>query len=234
MFPICISSGEPVKLVEEHKMKKSHILGGISAMLLASATLYAAPGVGKTKIDTDGNGSVSKAESLAASDAMFAKLDVNGDGKLDTADREAKLKEHFAKIDTDKNGSISQAEFIAMHKERLEKRAEWRGKAGFGPDAPPPMADGSAPDGPPPPGMRHGGRHGKMGGGFDGMKMADANGDKTITKAEFRTAAEARFAKADTNKDGTISADERKARHGKGKRGQRPPAPPAAPAPADS
>lgn len=68
-------------------------------------------------------------------------------------------------------------------------------------------------------------------GGF-GMKMADANGDKTITKAEFRAAAEARFAKADTNGDGTISADERKANHGKFKRGPRPPMPPATPEPA--
>lgn len=217
-------------------MKKSHILGSVSALLLASAALYAAPGVGKAKIDTDGNGTVTKAESLAAADAMFAKLDVNGDGQIDAADREAKLKEHFAEIDTDKNGSISQAEFIAMHKAREEKRSEWRGKAGFAPDGPP-MADGAGPDGPPPPGMDHGGRHGKMHGGpggFGGMKMADANGDKTITKAEFRTAAEARFAKADTNGDGKITQDERKAHHGKGMRGPRPPMPPEAPAPADS
>ena len=40
------------------------------------------------------------------------------------------------------------------------------------------------------------------------LAMADTNGDKAVTKAEFRTAAEARFAKADTNSDGTISADE--------------------------
>lgn len=218
-------------------MKKSHIFGGVSALLLASAALYAAPGTGKAKIDTDGNGSISKAESLAASDAMFAKLDVNKDGKIDAADREAKLKEHFAEIDADKNGSISQNEFLANAKERQEKRAEWRSKAGSGPDAPPPLADGAAPDGPPPPhmGRGFGGHHGKMGGGrggFGGMKMADANGDKTITKAEFRAAAEARFAKADTNGDGTITAEERRAKFGgKGKHGPRPPMPPAAPAP---
>ena len=52
-----------------------------------------------------------------------------------------------------------------------------------------------------------------------------------VTKAEFRTAAEARFAKADTNADGTISADERKAGR-KGNWGQRPAMPAPAPAPA--
>lgn len=146
-------TGEPD---EEPEMKKSYIFGSVSALLLASAALYAAPGAGKMKIDSDGNGAVTKAESLAASDAMFAKLDVNGDGKLDKADREAKMKEHFAEIDTDKNGSISQAEFLAMHKAREDKRAEWRGKDGERSDGPPPpaMADGG-PDAPPLPVWAH-------------------------------------------------------------------------------
>ena len=73
---------------------------------------------------------------------------------------------------------------------------------------------------------RHGGRHG---GGMKMLALADANGDKAVKKAEFRTAAEARFAKADTNSDGTISADERKAGR-KGNWGHRPPV--SAPAPA--
>lgn len=202
-------------------MKKLHIFGGVSALLLASAAIYAAPDAGKAKIDTDGNGSVSKAESLAAADAMFAKMDVNKDGKLDTADREAKVKEHFAKLDTDNNGSISQAEFLASHRERADKMAAW----GDGP-----KADGEK-GGKHHMGKGRGGHHGGPGG--KGMKHADANGDKVVTQAEFRAAAEARFAKADTNKDGSISADERKAGRGKHMRGPRPPMPPAAPAPAE-
>lgn len=191
-------------------MKRSHILGGLSAILMASAALYAAPGDMKAKIDTDGNGAVSKSKSLAASDKMFARMDVNSDGKVDAADREAKLKQHFAKIDTDNNGAISQTEFLAMHANRGDRAG--------------------APDGK---GERMGHRGGKGRGGHGmGMKMADANGDKVITQAEFRTAAEARFAKADANNDGSISADERKAGHKgmwKGHRGPKPGQPPMAP-----
>ncbi len=171
-------------------MKKSYIAGGVTAVLLASAALYAAPGAMKSKIDADGNGTVSKAESLAASDAMFVKMDVNKDGKLDAGDREAKVKERFAKLDKDGNGSVTQAEFVAAHNERAAERQEAR-------------ADGE---------HRGKGHWGRRGGGHGmGMKNADTNGDKVVTKAEFRAAAEARFAKADTNKDGSISADERKA-----------------------
>ena len=190
-------------------MKKSHIFGGVTAMLLASAALYAAPGAGKAKIDADGNGAVSKSESIAASDAMFAKMDVNKDGKIDFGDREAKVKEHFAEMDGDKNGSISQAEFLAAHKAREEKRGAWGDKPGAGPEGGPPK-------------MGHGGKHrgGPGGHGGMGMKMADANGDKVITQAEFRTAAESRFAKSDTNGDGSISAAERQAQKGKGKHGK--------------
>jgi EF hand len=47
------------------------------------------------------------------------------------------------------------------------------------------------------------------------MARADTNGDKAVSQAEFRAAAEARFTKADANNDGTISADERKAGRGK-------------------
>lgn len=43
------------------------------------------------------------------------------------------------------------------------------------------------------------------------FKMADANGDKAITKAEMTAAVDAHFAKADTNKDGQISNAEKDA-----------------------
>ena len=49
--------------------------------------------------------------------------------------------------------------------------------------------------------------------------MPDTDNDQAVTQAEFRAAAEVRFSKADTNNDGSISADERKAQR-KGNWGQ--------------
>jgi Ca2+-binding EF-hand superfamily protein len=194
-------------------MNKTKIFSGLLAASLTSAALYAAPA-----LIADGT---TKTEAMAKADAMFAKMDVNSDGTINQADRTAKMKAHFAEMDADKNGSINEAEFVAAHEARAEKRDERREMRG----------ERKGPGGHD--GHRMGGR-GK-GGGMKMLAMADANGDKSVTKAEFRTAAEARFAKTDTNKDGSISADERKAQRAE-KRGDnwgdRPDMP--APAPADA
>lgn len=185
-------------------MTKTKIFSGLLAISLASAALYAAPGM---NADANGDNTVTKTEAIAAADAKFAKMDANGDGTLNEADKAAMVKKHFAEMDTDKNGSINEAEFLAAHAARAEKREDRREMR-----------------------MRDGGREGKMshhgghhGGGMRMIEMADTNGDKAVSKAEFRAAAEARFAKADANSDGTVTADERKA--GRGKRGDRPAAP---------
>ena len=176
-------------------MRKLLLIGTVSALSLTAAA-FALPGDKPTKMDTNGNGAVSKTEAMAAADARFAKMDANSDGILNAADREAKIKVHFQEMDADKNGAISESEFVTAHKDRMENRADKRAERG---------ADG-----------HRGGRHG---GGGMGMKGADANNDMAVTKAEFRTAAEARFTKADTNNDGAISADEQKAVR-KGMRGR--------------
>lgn len=183
-------------------MNKAQLFSGLLAASLASAALYAAPGMNAA--------AVTKADALAKADERFAKMDVNNDGTLNQADRAAKVKERFAAMDTDKNGSISEAEFVATHEARMTKRAdrrEMRGERKGGGHK----------------GHRMGGR-GEMGGGMKMLAMADANGDKSVTKAEFRSVAEARFTKADTNNDGLISAEERKAQR-QGRWGNRPAAP---------
>ena len=186
-------------------MKKINIFAAVMAVSLTSAALYAAPAV-----NPDANRSVTRAGALAAADARFAKMDANSDGVLNEADKAARVKQQFAKLDADKNGAISEAEFVAAREGRMEKREDRREKR---------MGRG----GPEGKMGRHGGRG--HGGGMKMLAMADANGDKAVSKAEFRAAAEARFAKADANSDGTISADERKAGR-KGKwGGQRPAAP---------
>ena len=173
-------------------MKKLSIYVGMLAFSAMSASaIYAAP---DGRADQDGNRIVTKAEAMAAADAVFAKMDANADGTLNDSDKTAMLAKRFAAIDTDKNGAISQAEFAAAHDMRGEHRADRREKR---------MEHGKM-------GKRHG-REGGRAGPMDMMARADSNGDKAISQSEFRAAAEARFAKADTNGDGSITRDERKA-----------------------
>ncbi len=180
-------------------MKSFSIYAGIAALAVTSAAvLYAAPG---DMPGRDRQRAVTKAEAMQMGDASFAKMDANGDGVLNAADRAAMMSKRFAAIDTDKNGAISEAEFMAMHEARADRRGERRGKA---------MERGMMGE----PGMMgaHMGHRGGRGGGAMGiMKRADTNGDQAVSQAEFRAAVEARFAKADTNNDGTISVEERQA-----------------------
>ena len=187
-------------------MTKTKILAGLLAISATSAALYAAPGM---KADANGDKTVTRTEAIAAADARFAKMDANADGVLNEADKIAKVKMRFAEMDADKNGAVNEAEFIAAHEARADKREDRREKRmGQG------RAEGKM--------GRHAGRHG---GGMKMMAMADTNGDKSVSSAEFRAAAEARFARADANSDGTITAEERKAQRNGKWRGQRNSAP---------
>lgn len=173
-------------------MKKLSIYAVLVALSAVSASaIYAAP---DGRADQDGNRVITKAEAMAAADAHFAMMDANGDGTLNDSDKTAMLAKRFAMIDTDKNGSISQAEFIAAHEMLGERRMDRREKR---------MEHGKM-------GKRHGGKDGPDG-PMGMLARADSNGDKAISRSEFRAAVEARFAKADANKDGSITPDERKA-----------------------
>jgi hypothetical protein len=185
----------------------------LGAALLAVPVLAAPAGGDRNAVQT-------RAEVQARAAEMFAKLDVNKDGRLDAADRAARHAERqarkFARLDADGNGSISKAEWDQHGADRAAKRAE-RGekRAAAGEDGR---------------GKRHAmrGHHGKRGGHY-GMMMgkADADGDKAISQAEFQTAALARFDAADANKDGQVTAEERKAQRGawRARRGAAPAAP---------
>lgn len=197
-------------------MKKISLLT-LGAALIAVPVL-AAPG-GAAKGDADGNGVLTRVEAQANAAQMFAKMDVNKDGKLDAADRAAKRAEmqakKFASLDADGNGSISKAEWDQNSADRIAKRSEKRAGAGEARE-----------------GKRHGMRGpGKRGGhhGMGGRMMgqADTNGDKAISQAEFQAAALARFDASDANKDGQVTAEERKAQRGewRAKRGAAPTTP---------
>ncbi|MGH8063532.1 MAG: EF-hand domain-containing protein [Pseudoxanthomonas sp.] len=82
-----------------------------------------------TKLDTDKDGRISRAESAAGEGKLasrFDKMDVNKDGYIDRADRELRAKqradEWFARADTDKDGKLSRAEVDASRSQRMEHR----------------------------------------------------------------------------------------------------------------
>ena len=61
-------------------MKKLPIYAGLMAFSAMSASaIYAAP---DGRADQDGDRVVTKAEAMAAADAVFTKMDANGDGTL--------------------------------------------------------------------------------------------------------------------------------------------------------
>ena len=159
-----------------------------AAVILGATAVIAAPGQGRGKADTNGDGMVTKSEMLAAAATKFAKLDANSDGSVDSADRDAMAKKRFDKMDADGNGAITEAEFKAGHEARkAERQGEGRGHWGM-----------------------RGGKHGG-GKGMAMLRNADVNGDQAVSRDEFLAAAEARFAKADANGDGNVTKEERKA-----------------------
>lgn len=137
----------------------------------------------------------------------------------------ARNDERFAAMDTDKNGSISRAEFDAHHKGGMVAmgRGGEHGKGHHGMD----HGDGER--------IVHierrkrgdadsaGGADGKpvvegrtrimMMGGRDGMMMMQGDGKGIVIADAVKKALE-RFDAADTDKDGKISPDERKAQRG--------------------
>jgi hypothetical protein len=136
----------------------------------------------------------------------FAAVDANKDGFIVLAEADAmrtkhqaeSRDQHFAAMDKDKDGSISRAEFDAEHQGVNTDGAKAGGEGKGGRH------------------MRGGGRHG--GGGRMGSMMggrmferADANADGKVSLAEALTKPLARFDAADTNKDGTLTPEERKA-----------------------
>jgi Ca2+-binding EF-hand superfamily protein len=84
----------------------------------------------KTKLDTDKDGRISRAEAAAAPKLAerFAQMDANKDGYLDRADREAKMRERraqwFNEADSNRDGQISRAEYDAAHARRMAERQQ--------------------------------------------------------------------------------------------------------------
>ncbi len=158
------------------------------------------------KFDTNKDGIVTRDEMMAFTKARMA----------------ARADDQFAAMDTDKNGSISRGEFDAWQARRADRQIVRVERFG-GPDGmmpppppPPPGPDGVAPPPPPPPPAMEGKpmmrEHTRMMfmGGRDGMVMAEGDGKGIVIADAVKKALE-RFDAADTNKDGKLTPQERKA-----------------------
>ena len=166
----------------------------ISLIAGAAAIAVAAPAIAQNR--TAPQADMTRAGVQERTQKAFERMDANKDGKIDTADREARRKAMFDRMDADKNGQISSAEFSAMHANH--QRGDRAGAGKQGEHAGHKM------------GMRGQREAGKgMRGGMG--RTADANGDGAITLAEMQAAALARFDRADADKNGTVTAAERKA-----------------------
>jgi hypothetical protein len=184
----------------------------------------AAAGVALPALAQLAEGPVTRAEVEASVKERLGKFDTNNDGivtrdeiaAFTKARMAARADDVFAAMDTDKNGSISRAEFDAYNAKRGDRlNVHIERVGGPGGMMPPPLRpDGTVP--PPPPGadgkpmVRERTRMMFMG-GPEGMIMADGDGKGIVIGDAVKKALE-RFDAADTNKDGTLSPDERKAR----------------------
>jgi EF hand len=80
---------------------------------------------GMHRIDSDGDGNVTRTEVLARSAAQFKDLDTNGDGKVTLEEFQVRPLEMFARSDANKDGNVSREERKAM---RNEMRSQWKDK----------------------------------------------------------------------------------------------------------
>lgn len=180
-------------------MKKVLIAAG--ALLAASAAVAQVPPPPMKPIApmARGDGVQTRAEVVDRVRAMFARMDADRDGFITQNDRQAMKGQKqrlrgerradparrmamFERLDTNRDNMISRDEFA--------RAQAMRGERG-------------------PRGAMNGRRMGmqRMGGGM--MRRADANGDRRISLAEAETAALQRFDRADRNRDGRVTQDER-------------------------
>lgn len=151
-------------------------------------------GFGLLEFDKNADGKLTKAEFDAGQRARFDQIDTNKDGSISPEERQAHRKAaaetrraelakvRFTDLDKDKNGQLSQSEFAAGG----------------------PRADGKGP------GRHHGG---PRAGGPDQQARVKADGkadarDASISFADFSARGAEAFARADANKDGTVTVAE--------------------------
>jgi Ca2+-binding EF-hand superfamily protein len=225
-------------------MKKLFFVAALAGTMLSGAALagQAAPADQGTpggrghgmmmRADTNGDGTISRAEFTAQSEARFVRMDKNGDGfitadeiggkggngpggglmaadtdhdgKISRAEFIAQSTERFAKLDANGDGQISGDEMKAVMERVREGGGMMGGRHGRGG-----QADGAMMP-PPPPGAEGGpmgGHHGHRG-AHSRLERLDTNHDGKISRDEMRADADRHFDKLDTNHDGFIDQAE--------------------------
>ncbi|HUE79935.1 MAG TPA: EF-hand domain-containing protein [Sphingomicrobium sp.] len=161
------------------------------------ATIQQAVAQHFTRLDTNRDGFVTKAEADAVKAARAGK---RGDRVARRAAKRAAGAHDggamFERLDANRDGMISRAEFDAHHAQRQQRIAA-RAADGKGP------RDAHR--------MHGGGGMGAFGGRM--FEMADANRDGRVTLQEATGAALRHFDMADTNRDGQITREERQQMH---------------------
>ena len=136
------------------------------------------------RIDTNRDGSVTKAEADAARTALRSQF---------AERREDRREQAFERLDSNRDGAISRAEWDANAAQR-QQRVAARDRNGDGrPDV-----------------RRFHGGGGMHSLGGHMFEMADANKDGRVTLQEAQAAALRHFDMADANRDGQITPDERR------------------------
>jgi hypothetical protein len=171
-----------------------------------------APQRARIQVDTNADGSISRAEAQAAAEAHWTRMDANRDGRLDQADwdqiRTQRRAEMFQRLDSDGNGSVSRAEWDQAADARAARMGERMAQRGEG-EGPGHM-------------RRRGRGHGAGPGGGRGMiARLDTNRDQVITREEFMAAVTERHTAMDGNGDGSVTAAERQAHRAERRGGRR-------------
>lgn len=186
---------------------------GISLAALAVCGVAVAEEAVRPAMGHAGPGPVTRAQAQQHAAMAFERMDANKDGKIDSSDREARRTARrtamFERLDANHDGQVSREEFVNLKMER-PMRGGPGGMEGHGMHGGPGMGG---------PGMggHHGMRHHGMGGmrgmGHRMMQNADANKDGAVSNAEFTTAFLQRFDNMDSDHNGTVTPEERRAAH---------------------
>ncbi|WP_417231553.1 EF-hand domain-containing protein [Brevundimonas sp.] len=187
-------------------MKKIYMLGGLAALTFAAAGGVAlaqqAPAASPqrhARADVNADGRISQAEFVQQRVQRLTASDTNRDGTVTVEERQVamqarraeRMNARFGRLDADSNGSISRSEFDAAHAARGDgARHGARGDRSRG---------------------HRGGQHANRAGDMAqrGGRHGAERGPVVIADAQARAAET--FARLDTDNDGYLSADERRA-----------------------
>ncbi len=179
--------------MEINEMHKTLLVGGLAALMLASAGVAVAqqaPGR-SMRADADGDSRLSQAEFVGQRVQRLTTIDSNHDGSVTADERRAAMQARragradarFDRLDANDDGAVSRAEFDSAREAGREARAD-RG--------PRPMR-----------------AHRGPARGQRGMARMEARGPVVI--ADVQTRAEQAFAHLDADHDGFVTADEGRA-----------------------